>query len=197
MLLNINKNFIILLNTMRFKMNVVTYIVAIFAVVGISGLLYTSSFLPSTFAQNASDSANTGSQQQNSSQSDIGTIGELQNLTQGNQQMLANNTSISNSSLSSGLELEQDTDQPATNSTTETDEQKLGHNPQGQVGPSLEQSAQSQNQTGQGQQSQNQTGQGQQSQNQTGQGQQSQNQTGQGPLDQLLKPLGSLLGGNK
>src|SRR5919107_5260058 len=144
MLLNINKNFIILLNTMRFKMNVVTYIVAIFAIVGISGLLYTSSFLPSTFAQNASDSASTGSQQQqNSSQSGIGTIGELQNLTQGNQQMLANNTSISNSSLSSGLELEQDTDQPAANATKETDEQKLGHNPQGQVGPALEQSTQS------------------------------------------------------
>ena len=37
---------------MRFKMNVAKHTIAIFIIVGISGLLYTSSFLPSVFAQN-------------------------------------------------------------------------------------------------------------------------------------------------
>jgi hypothetical protein len=172
---------------MRFKMNVAKYIVAIFTIVGISGLLYTSSFLPSVFAQGSAGN-NTGSQQQG-----IGTFEELQNLTQGNQQLLANNTSISNSSLSSGMELEQDTDQPnATAAANETDQQQLQHTPQSQVGPAIDPSAgpeSQQNQTSQGQQ-QNQTSQGQQ-QNQTSQGQQQpqQNQTG-GPLDQLMKLFG-------
>jgi hypothetical protein len=181
------KNFIILLNIMRFKMNVAKYIVAIFTIVGISGLLYTSSFLPSAFAQNASDSA-TGSQQQG-----VGTFEELQNLTQGNEDLLANNSDISNASMSSGLELEQDTDQPnATAAANETDQQQADHDPQAQTGPALDPSA--------GQQQQNQTGQpaGQQQQNQTGQpaGQQQQNQS-KGMLDQLLEPFKGLMGGNQ
>ena len=149
-------------------MNVAKYIVAIFTIVGISGLLYTSSFLPSVLAQNT-PASNTGSQQQgaqqqNSPQSGIGTFEELQNLTQGNKDLLANNSDISNSSLSSGLELEQDTDQPnATAAANETDQKQAGHTPQSQVGPALDQSAgqqQQQNQTGQSagqQQQQNQT----------------------------------------
>ncbi|MEJ7641649.1 MAG: hypothetical protein WKF36_05570, partial [Candidatus Nitrosocosmicus sp.] len=137
---------------MRFKMNVAKYVVAIFTIVGISGLLYTSSFLPSVFAQGAADS-NTGSQQQQGSQQQgVGTFEELQNLTQGNQELLANNSDISNASLSSGLELEQDTDQPnAAAAANETDQKQANHEPQGQIGPALDQSA--------GQQQQNQTGQ--------------------------------------
>ena len=117
---------------MRFKMNVAKHTIAIFIIVGISGLLYTSSFLPSAFAQNTTNSG-TGSQQQGA-----GTFKELQNLTgsKGNKDLLANNTPISNSSLSSGMQLEQDTDK--SKAGQETDEQKLGHNPQGQVGPALE-----------------------------------------------------------
>ncbi len=181
---------------MRFKMNVAKHTIAIFIIVGISGLLYTSSFLPSVFAQNTTNTGN-GSQQQGA-----GTFEELQNLTgsKGNKDLLANNTSISNSSLSSGMQLEQDTDK--SKAGQETDEQKLGHNPQGQAGPALDQSTPQQNQTGQGQQQsgQNQTGQGQQQsgQNQTGQGQQQsgQNQS-KGPLDQIGQTLSGLFGGNK
>ena len=116
---------------MRFKMNVAKHTIAIFIIVGISGLLYTSSFLPSAFAQNTTNSG-TGSQQQGA-----GTFKELQNLTgsKGNKDLLANNTPISNSSLSSGMQLEQDTDK--SKAGQETDEQKLGHNPQGQAGPAL------------------------------------------------------------
>ena len=114
---------------MRFKMNVAKHTIAIFIIVGISGLLYTSSFLPSVFAQNTTNTG-TGSQQQGA-----GTFEELQNLTgsKGNKDLLANNTPISNSSLSSGMQLEQDTDK--SKAGQETDEQKLGHNPQGQAGP--------------------------------------------------------------
>ena len=181
---------------MRFKMNVAKHTIAIFIIVGISGLLYTSSFLPSAFAQNTTNSG-TGSQQQGA-----GTFKELQNLTgsKGNKDLLANNTSISNSSLSSGMQLEQDTDK--SKAGQETDEQKLGHNPQGQAGPALDQSTPQQNQTSQGQQQsgQNQTSQGQQQsgQNQTSQGQQQsgQNQS-KGPLDQIGQTLGGLFGGNK
>ena len=205
-------------------MNVAKYIVAIFTIVGISGLLYTSSFLPSILAQNTPDS-DTGSQQgQGSQQQGVGTFEELQNLTQGNEDLLANNSDISNTSLSSGLELEQDTDQPnATAAANETDQQQADHDPQAQIGPALDPSAapqqnqteqqqpagdqQQQNQTGQqgGQQQegqqQNQTGQQEgQQQNQTGQQEgQQQNQTGQsaGPLDQILEPFKGLLGGSQ
>jgi hypothetical protein len=173
---------------MRFKMNVAKHTIAVFIIVGISGLLYTSSFLPSVFAQNTPNNG-TGSQQPG-----IGTLKELQNLTQGNKELLANNTPISNSSLSSGLQLEQDTDK--SKAGQETDEQKLGHNPQGQVGPAIDQSNPVQNQTGQGQQQPGQPG-----QNQTGQGQQQPGQPGQnqskGPLDQIGQTLGGLFGGKK
>ena len=147
---------------MRFKMNVSKHTIAIFLIVGISGLLYTSSFLPSAFAQNTPNT-DTGSQQQGSQQPGAGTFEELQNLTQGNKDLLANNTPISNSSLSSGLQLEQDTDK--SKAGQETDEQKLGHNPQGQSGPALNPTTSQMTQTGQQQQS------GQSGQNQTGQGQ--------------------------
>ncbi len=198
---------------MRFKMYIVKYILAIFTIVGISGLLYTSSFLPSVFAQNTPSestgsqqqgsqqqgSQQQGSQQQGSQQQGIGTFEELRNLTQGNRDLLSNGSDISNASLFSGLELEQDTDQPnATAAANETDQQQAGHDPQGQIGPSLDPSAQpQQNQTEQ-QQPPQQAGQ-QEQQNQTGQqaGQQQQNQSqGQGPLDQILGPLRGLLGGN-
>ena len=177
-------------------MNVAKHTIAIFIIVGISGLLYASSFLPSVFAQNTTNSGH-GSQQQGA-----GTLEELQNLTgsKENKDLLANNTPISNSSLSSGLQLEQDTDK--SKAGQETDEQKLGHNPQGQVGPSLDQSTPQQNQTSQGQQQsgQNQTSQGQQQsgQNQTSQGQQQsgQNQS-KGPLDQIGQTLSGLFGGKK
>jgi hypothetical protein len=183
---------------MRFKMNVAKYVVAIFTIVGISGLLYTSSFLPSVLAQGAADN-NTGSQQQQPSQQQqgsqqegVGTFEELQNLT-GNEDILANNTDISNASLSSGMELEQDTDQPnATAAANETDQQQADHDPQAQIGPALDQSASpQQNQTEQQQPA------GEQQQNQTGQ--QQQNQTGQaaGPLDQILAPFKGLLGGGQ
>jgi len=184
---------------MRFKMNVAKHTIAIFIIVGISGLLYTSSFLPSVFAQNTSGNG-TGTQQQGA-----GTLEQLQNLTgsKENKDLLANNTPISNSSLSTGLQLEQDTDK--SKAGQETDEQKLGHNPQGQVGPALDQSTPQQNQTSQGQQQsgqsgQNQTSQGQQQsgQNQTSQGQQQsgQNQS-KGPLDQIGQTLSGLFGGKK
>jgi hypothetical protein len=181
---------------MRFKMNVAKHTIAIFIIVGISGLLYTSSFLPSVFAQNTSGNG-TGTQQQGA-----GTLEQLQNLTgsKENKELLANNTPISNSSLSTGLQLEQDTDK--SKAGQETDEQKLGHNPQGQVGPALDQSTPQQNQTSQGQQQsgQNQTSQGQQQsgQNQTSQGQQQsgQNQS-KGPLDQIGQTLSGLFGGKK
>ena len=183
-------------------MNVSKHTIAIFLIVGISGLLYTSSFLPSAFAQNTPNT-DTGSQQQGSQQQGsqqqgsqlpgAGTFEELQNLTQGNKDLLANNTPISNSSLSSGLQLEQDTDK--SKAGQETDEQKLGHNPQGQSGPALDPTTSQLTQTGQGQQQQsgqNQTGQGQQQQS----GQSGQNQS-MGPLDQIGQTLGGLFGGNK
>jgi hypothetical protein len=175
---------------MRFKMNVAKHTIAIFIIVGISGLLYTSSFLPSVFAQNTSNSG-TGSQQQGA-----GTLEELQNLTgsKGNKDLLANNTPISNSSLSSGLQLEQDTDK--SKAGQETDEQKLGHNPQGQVGPALDQSTPQQNQTSQGQQQSGQSGQNQTSQGQQQSGQSGQNQS-KGPLDQIGQTLSGLFGGKK
>ncbi len=176
-------------------MYIAKYILAIFTIVGISGLLYTSSFLPSVFAQNT-PSDSTGSQQQG-----VGTFEELENLTQGNQDLLSNGSDISNASLSSGLELEQDTDQPnATAAANETDQQQAGHDPQGQIGPSLDPSAQpQQNQTEQ-QQPPQQAGE-QPQQNQTGQQQAGeqpqQNQSqGQGPLDQILGPIKGLFGGN-
>ena len=39
-------------------MNVAKHTIAIFIIVGISGLLYTSSFLPSVFAQNTTNTGN-------------------------------------------------------------------------------------------------------------------------------------------
>ncbi len=205
MLSNKIKNFIILLNIMRFKMNVAKYIVAIFTIVGISGLLYTSIFLPSVFAQNTPDgdtgAQQQGGQEQSAQQPGAGTFEELQNLTQGNKDLLANNSAISNTSLSTGLELEQDTDQPnATAATQETDQQQADHAPQGQIGPALDPSAApQQNQTEQQQpaggqqegQQQNQTG-----QPAGGQQQQQQNQS-KGPLDQILEPFKGLLGGGQ
>jgi hypothetical protein len=187
------KNFIILLNIMRFKMNVAKYIVAIFTIVGISGLLYTSSFLPSVFAQGAADTQQQqpSQQQQGSQQEGVGTFEELQNLTQGNEDLLANNSDISNTSLSSGLELEQDTDQPnATAAANETDQQQADHDPQAQIGPALDPSAAPQ---------QNQTEQQQPAGEQQQPAGQQQNQTGQaaGPLDQILEPFKGLLGGGQ
>ncbi len=171
-------------------MNVAKYIVAIFTIVGISGLLYTSSFLPSVLAQNASYSDPSDLNQRG-----VGTFEELQNLTQGNEDLLANGTDISNASMSSGLELEQDTDQPnATAAANETDQQQADHDPQGQIGPALDPSAApQQNQTEQ----QQPAGQEQQ-QNQTGQpaGQEQQQNQSKGPLDQLLEPFRGLMGGN-
>lgn len=57
-------------------MNVAKYIVAIFTIVGISGLLYTSSFLPSVFAQGAADTQQQqpSQQQQGSQQEGVGTF---------------------------------------------------------------------------------------------------------------------------
>ncbi len=162
-------------------MNVAKFIVAIFTIVGISGLLYTSSFLPTVLAQGA---AQTGPD--DFRPGGVGTFEELQNLTQPGRELLTNGTAISNTSLSSGLELEQDTDQPnATAAANETDQQQADHDPQGQVGPALDPTAteQQQNQTGQ----------------QAGGQQQQQNQTGQaaGPLDQILEPFKGLLGGGQ
>jgi hypothetical protein len=180
---------------MRFKMNVAKHTIAIFIIVGISGLLYTSSFLPSVFAQNTPNNG-TGSQQQGSQQQGAGTFEQLQNLTgsKENKDLLANNTPISNSSLSTGLQLEQDTDK--SKAGQETDEQKLGHNPQGQVGPALDQSTPQQNQTSQGQQQSGQSGQNQTSQGQQQSGQSGQNQS-KGPLDQIGQTLSGLFGGKK
>jgi hypothetical protein len=80
---------------MKFKFSTAKYTIAIFTILGISALLYTSSFMQYGLAQNKSSSTPASSQKK-----DIGTLQQLKSLTQGNQQMLANNSKISNSSLS-------------------------------------------------------------------------------------------------
>ncbi len=91
---------------MKFKMNRVKYTIAIFTILGISGLLYASSFLQFGIAQNKSD-GNKATSQKN----DVGSIKALQNLTKGNQELLANKSSISNSSIS-GISKESLTTKP-------------------------------------------------------------------------------------
>ncbi|MDQ6724058.1 MAG: hypothetical protein M3Z01_07325 [Thermoproteota archaeon] len=102
-----NKNFVVLLNTMRFKKNEVKYTIAILTILGVSGLLYASSFLQFGVAQNNSGGNNTGSQKK-----DVTSVQDLNKLTKGNQELLANSSSISNSSLSTGLGKESSTGKP-------------------------------------------------------------------------------------
>ncbi len=107
-------------------MNVANSTILLLTIVGISGLLYASSFLPFGVAQNTSSSNNT------ESQNDIGTIQELQNLTLGYQEILSNGSDISNSSLPSGLEKEQSTDSPnMTNTQSNQTEQTQSNQTKG------------------------------------------------------------------
>ena len=176
---------------MNFNKKSMKYAVAIFTVFAISGLLYTSSITQYGFAQNNSSgnstsSSGSGSQGNSSSggssggqQNGIGTAAEMHNLTgAGTQQILSNNTSISNSSLSK-LGNESTTPPPSQGKST----------PQSQPFPTQNQAAgQSGNQSLSGQnvgQSQNQSSSsgGQQSSGGAGQ---SQNQSSN-PLDMLTK----------
>ncbi len=129
-----NKNFVILFNTMIFKMNGAKYTIAILAILGISGLLYASSFLQFGIAQNNSGN-NAGSQKK-----DVGSQQDLKNLTKGNQELFANSSSISNSSVS-GISKESSVGKP--NMTKETGQSQSGQSAQNQTSQSG-QSAQNQ-----------------------------------------------------
>src|SRR6476660_1421589 len=193
---------------MNFNKKSMKYAVAIFTVFAISGLLYTSSITQYGFAQNNSSSNNSssnsgsGSQGNSSSgestsgqQNGIGTAAEMHNLTgAGTQQILSNNSKISNTGGLSKLGNESTTPQPSQGKPA----------PQSQPFPTQNQAAgQSGNQSLSGQnvgQSQNQTsssgGAGQQSSGGAGQSQnqtsssggagQSKNQSSN-PLDMLAK----------
>jgi hypothetical protein len=194
-----DKNFVKLVITMKFKFSTAKYTIAIFTILGISALLYTSSFMQYGLAQNKSSSTPASSQKK-----DIGTLQQLKSLTQGNQQMLANNSKISNSSLSK-LGEEHKTPPPTQGKPV----------PKSQPNPTASQAGQSANKTasqaGQsanntasqaGQSANNTASQAGQSANNTasqaGQsGNQSQSAKSSGPLDQLSKMVGSLVGGKK
>ena len=79
---------------MKFNSSTAKYAIAIFTILGIAGLLYHSNVLQSVTAQNKSNSNHTGTQNK-----DIGTQQQLKNLTKGNQELIANKSSISNSSI--------------------------------------------------------------------------------------------------
>ena len=91
---------------MKFNIKNTKYTIAIFAVFAISGLLYTSSALQNGFAQSNPSSgsgggslaqSNSGSPTTGGQKNEIGTAAQMHNLTgAGTQQILSNNTSISN-----------------------------------------------------------------------------------------------------
>ncbi|MER5174639.1 MAG: hypothetical protein ABJB76_09815 [Candidatus Nitrosocosmicus sp.] len=116
-------------------MNSAKYTIAILTILGISGLLYASSFLQFGIAQNNSGGNNAGSQKK-----DVTSQQDLKNLTKGNQELLANSSSISNSSVT-GMSKESSVGKP--NMTKETGQSQSGQSAQNQTSQSG-QSAQNQ-----------------------------------------------------
>jgi hypothetical protein len=91
----------------------------LFASVFLPLLLMSASTVSYLFAQQNDTSSNmTSMQQQN--ETGVGTASQLENMTGDNSLMMQNNSEISNSSLSDGLQAEQNTTDIATNQTGET-----------------------------------------------------------------------------
>src|SRR6476659_4168795 len=167
---------------MNFNKKSMKYAVAIFTVFAISGLLYTSSITQYGFAQNNSSSNSGSGSQGNSSsggsssgqQNGIGTAAEMHNLTgAGTQQILSNNSKISNTGGLSKLGNESTTPQPSQGKPA----------PQSQPFPTQNQAAgQSGNQSLSGQN----VGQSQNQSSSSGGAGQSKNQSSN-PLDMLAK----------
>ena len=155
-----DKNFVILSKMMRFNNRTAKYTIALFIILGISGLLYTSSFLQYGITQNKTGNTTAGSKQK-----DIGNMQQLQSLTKGNQQLLANSSSVSDDSLTK-LSKESSTSKP--NMTKETGQSQDG---------------------GQNQSASSQSG-GQNQSASSQAGGQNQSAKSGGPLDQLGKMLG-------
>jgi hypothetical protein len=159
---------------MKFKMNRTKYAIAIFTILGISGLLYASSFMQYGVAQNQSNANNATSQKK-----DVGSIKDLQNLTKGNQELLKNSSNISNSSVA-GISKESLTTKPNMSNAKIQNQSQSGGQNQSQSGAQSQSGGQNQSQSG--------------GQNQSQSGGQNQSQSGgqnKGPLDQLL---GSIMG---
>ncbi len=97
---------------MEFKLSTAKYAIAIFTILGIAGLLYTSNLLQTVIAQNKSNSNNTGTEKK-----DVGSLQQLKSLTKGNQELLANKSSVSNTSIT-GMSKESSAGKP--NMTKET-----------------------------------------------------------------------------
>jgi hypothetical protein len=182
---------------MKFNFSTAKYTIAIFTILGISTLLYTSSFMQYGIAQNKSSSSSASSQKPK----DIGTQQQLKSLTQGNQQILANNSKISNSSLSK-IGSESATPPPTQgkpvpkSQPNPTATQSTGQNQSSNKAASNATQSAGQNQSS-NKAASNATQSAGQSGNQSQSAGHNQSAKSSGPLDQLSKMVGSLVGGKK